>query len=78
MYSPLMFYLGRTLAETPQHIILLLFQGIVTYYMYGFQNDVDKVCIYCLLVVLTGLAGAALMLLCSALTKTFGMFIYSF
>ena len=71
MYGPLTFYLGRTLAETPQHCILLIFQGVITYLMYGFQMEFEKLCIYTLLVMLTGLAGAGLMLVCSAVTKTF-------
>ena len=71
MYGPLMFYLGRSIAEIPQHIILLLFQGLATYFMFGFQLDLDKCLIYCVLVVLTGLAGTGMLLMCSALTKTF-------
>ena len=71
MYGPLTFYLGRSLAEMPQHIILLLFQGVTTYLMYGFQMDGEKMLVYCVLVMLTGTAGAGLLLFCSAITKTF-------
>lgn len=94
-----MYYIGRSLAETPQHIILLSFQGFSTYFMYGLQlsdiydhgffvvliffelfechllffnrMDVEKILIYNVLVILTGTAGAGLLLLCSAITKTF-------
>ena len=71
MYSPLIFYMGRTMAEMPQHIILLFFQGVITYLMYGFQNDFEKLMLYSILVTLTGLAGAGFLIICSAITKTF-------
>ena len=51
MYRPSMFYLGRTLAEVPQHLILIAIMGTISYWMYGLQNDAEKFFTFLLLLV---------------------------
>jgi len=41
MYRPISFFIGRTVAETPQHLIFVWIMGTIAYWMYGLQNDVQ-------------------------------------
>ena len=50
MYRPSMFYWGRTLAEMPQHIILMGIMATIAYWMYGLQADFEKFMIFLILI----------------------------
>lgn len=62
MYRPSAFYFGRSLAEMPQHVILMGIMGIITYWMYGLQPDAAKFLTWLLLFELTGICAASLLL----------------
>ena len=70
MYRSISFYIGRTLSEFPQHTIFSIIIAVITYFMYGLQNDINKFLKFNLIVILCTHAGAGLLLLFSALSKT--------
>lgn len=69
MYRPISFYLGRTLSEMPQHSIFALIFGLISYWMYGLQNDINKFLKFELVLLVETNAGAGLLLLFSAMSK---------
>jgi len=46
MYRPISFFIGRTIAETPQHILFTTILSTISYWMYGLQNDGHKFLIF--------------------------------
>merc|ERR1711933_75903 len=42
MYRPISFFVGRTMAEMPQHLIFVWIMGTIAYWMFGLQNDAAK------------------------------------
>ena len=69
MYRPISFFLGRTLAETPQHVILCWIMGTIAYWMYGLQNDAEHYLTFMLICVSMVISGSGLLILFSAMAK---------
>ena len=57
MYREFSFYLGRTMSEQPQHFIFTIIYGVLTYWLYGFQNDAEKFLMYEAILCMTIYAG---------------------
>lgn len=70
MYSSLAFYVGRTLAEFPVHMVLALGVGLITCYMFGLQGDAGKVGQYLAVMMLVTNCGASMLLLVGSMAKT--------
>lgn len=59
LYHTSSFYLGRSLAETPFHLLFGCLVGIITYVMMGLQMEWDKFWIYVLVTVLVTQRGVS-------------------
>jgi len=68
-YRTSAFYIGRTLSETPNHVVFAFIAACITYWMMGFQNDAGKFFVWCLIIINTTLTGASLLLFCGAISK---------
>eukprot|EP01084_Bolivina_argentea_P270777 460508_1 len=69
MYRPISFFIGRTLAETPQHLIFTWIMGTIAYWMYGLQNDAQHYLVFMLIVVSMVMSASGLLLMFSAMAK---------
>merc|ERR1711871_588520 len=71
MYSTSAFYVARSFAEAPTHILCGLIGALLTYYLYGLQNDVEKVVMYCFVSVITVMSASSILMWVSSLAKNF-------
>lgn len=62
LYSSSGFYVARSFAETPFHLIFGALSAIVTYWMWGLQNDMTKFLNYLLITVLVTNCGVSVLL----------------
>jgi len=69
MYRPISFFIGRTLAETPQHIVFTWIMGTIAYWMYGLQNDAEHYLRFMLIVVSMVMSASGLLIAFSAMAK---------
>eukprot|EP01084_Bolivina_argentea_P270778 460511_1 len=69
MYRPISFFIGRTLAETPQHLIFTWIMGTIAYWMYGLQNDIGHYLTFMIICVSMILCGGGLLFAFSAMSK---------
>eukprot|EP01084_Bolivina_argentea_P263826 446696_1 len=70
MYRPFSFFVGRTIAETPQHLIFGWIMGTIAYWMYGLQNDTEHYLTFMLIVEAMVLAASGLMIAFSAMAQS--------
>ena len=68
-YRPISFFVGRTIAETPQHILFTWIMGTIAYWMYGLQNDADNYLTFMLIVVSMVMSASGLLIAFSAMAK---------
>ena len=69
MYRPISFFVGRTMAEVPQHLVFILIMGSIVYTICGLQNDAEKYFIFMLIAESMVVASAGLLMIFSAYAK---------
>eukprot|EP00485_Elphidium_margaritaceum_P002163 CAMPEP_0202704864 /NCGR_PEP_ID=MMETSP1385-20130828/17477_1 /ASSEMBLY_ACC=CAM_ASM_000861 /TAXON_ID=933848 /ORGANISM="Elphidium margaritaceum" /LENGTH=624 /DNA_ID=CAMNT_0049362977 /DNA_START=63 /DNA_END=1934 /DNA_ORIENTATION=+ len=69
MYRPISFFVGRTLAETPQHIIFSILTATIAYWMYGLQNSLEHFLRFVLICIAMVLSGSGLLILFSTMAR---------
>eukprot|EP01084_Bolivina_argentea_P270776 460506_1 len=69
MYRPISFFLGRTVAELPQHVSFAWIMGTIAYWMYGLQNDIGHYLTFMIICVSMILCGGGLLFAFSAMSK---------
>eukprot|EP01084_Bolivina_argentea_P128591 227278_1 len=69
MYRPVSFFVGRTLAETPQHIVFTWIMGTISYWMYGLQGDAEHYLTFMSIIVAAIMASSGLLIAFSAMAK---------
>jgi ABC-type multidrug transport system ATPase subunit/ABC-type multidrug transport system permease subunit len=67
LHGTLAYYVGRSVAETPAHIILSALGACIGYWMAGFQDDAGKFGMFVLNTVLLMLAGTSLLIFVSTM-----------
>jgi ATP-binding cassette subfamily G (WHITE) protein 2 len=72
-YSTAAFFVGRTLAEAPVHSVFAVVTALVTQAMFGLRTDARATGVYVMVHLLVMHAGAALLTLVGALSKTMAM-----
>ena len=71
MYCTSAFYIARSFAEAPTHMLCGLIGALLTYYLYGLQNDFDHVLMYCFISVVTVMSASSILMWVSSLAKNF-------
>jgi len=69
MYRPISFFIGRTVAETPQHVMFTVILSSISYWMFGLQNDGDKFLVFLATTVSLVVSASGLLLALSAAAK---------
>merc|ERR1719384_1615526 len=69
MYRPISFFVGRTMAEMPQHLIFVWIMGTIAYWMFGLQNDAEKYLIFMAICESMVVSSAGLLMCFSAWAK---------
>merc|ERR1712154_338392 len=68
-YRPISFFIGRTIAETPQHLIFTWIMGTIAYWMYGLQGDAEHFLTFMWIVVAMVMSASGLLIAFSAMAK---------
>jgi len=71
MYCTSAFYVARSLAEAPTHMLCGAIGAVLTYYMYGLQNDLEHLLIYVFISVITVMTASSILMWVSSLAKNF-------
>ena len=66
MYRPISFFVGRGMAEMPQHLFFVWIMGTIAYWMYGLQNDGEKYLIFMVICEAMVVSAAGLLMVFSA------------
>jgi ATP-binding cassette subfamily G (WHITE) protein 2 len=71
MYCTSAFYIARSFAEAPTHMLCGIIGALFTHYMYGLQNDLEHVGMYCFISVITVMSASSILMWVSSLAKNF-------
>lgn len=72
LYSTLAYYIGRSLAETPLHILVAIITASISYWLCGLQADWSKFLIWvCIMLVIT-FTCAGFMLMVGSICRSYG------
>lgn len=71
MYCTSAFYIARSFAEAPTHMLCGLIGAVLTYYMYGLRNDFEHLLTYCFVSVITVMTASSILMWVSSLAKNF-------
>lgn len=71
MYCTSAFYVARSFAEAPTHILCGAIGAVLTYYLYGLQNDLEHMLMYLFISVITVMTASSILMWVSSLAKNF-------
>lgn len=69
LYSTSAFFWGRSLADSPFHVIFSATVAIISYWMFGLQANAQKFFTYLVIIEMVTLCGTSALLLCGAIAK---------